>query len=54
MADFIDAISLRIAELLDESVVVNDAEAFKARQYSAEYQIIKKGKARRSAISMCL
>ncbi|MBK8767913.1 MAG: type I restriction endonuclease subunit R [Burkholderiaceae bacterium] len=40
----IDAISLRIAELLDESVVVNDAEAFKARQYSAEYQIIKKGK----------
>jgi type I restriction enzyme R subunit len=40
----IDAISMRIAELLDESVVVNDAEAFKARQYSAEYQIIKKGK----------
>ena len=40
----IDAISLKIAELLDESVVVNDAEAFKARQYSAEYQIIQKGK----------
>ena len=40
----IDASSQRIAELLDESVVVNDAEAFKARQYSAEYQIIKKGK----------
>ncbi len=40
----IDAASQRIAELLDESVVVNDAEAFKARQYSAEYQIIKKGK----------
>jgi type I restriction enzyme, R subunit len=40
----IDAISLRIAELLDESVVVNDAEAFTARQYSAEYQIIQKGK----------
>jgi type I restriction enzyme, R subunit len=40
----IDAASQRIAELLDESVVVNDAEAFKARQYSAEYQIIQKGK----------
>ena len=40
----IDAISMKIAELLDESVVVNDAEAFKARQYSAEYQIIQKGK----------
>ncbi|HEX2994092.1 MAG TPA: type I restriction enzyme endonuclease domain-containing protein [Anaerolineales bacterium] len=40
----IDAISLKIAELLDESVVVNDAEAFKARQYNAEYQVIQKGK----------
>ena len=40
----IDAISLKIANLLDESVVVNDAEAFKARQYNAEYQIIQKGK----------
>lgn len=40
----IDAISLKIAELLDESVVVNDAEAFTARQYQAEYQIIQKGK----------
>lgn len=40
----IDAVSLKIAELLDESVVVNDAEAFKARQYNAEYQIIQKGK----------
>lgn len=40
----IDAASRRIAELLDESVVVNDAEAFTARQYSAEYQIIQKGK----------
>lgn len=40
----IDAISLKIAELLDESVVVNDAEAFKAQQYSAEYKIIQKGK----------
>ncbi|MFM9913276.1 MAG: type I restriction endonuclease subunit R [Methylophilaceae bacterium] len=40
----IDAVSLKIAELLDESVVVNDAEAFKARQYNAEYKIIQKGK----------
>jgi type I restriction enzyme, R subunit len=40
----IDAISLKIAELLDESVVVNDAESFKARQHEAEYQIIQKGK----------
>lgn len=40
----IDAVSLRIASLLDESVVVNDAEAFTARQYNAEYKIIQKGK----------
>ncbi len=40
----IDAISLKIADLLDESVVVNEAETFKARQYNAEYQIIQKGK----------
>ncbi|MFH2210474.1 MAG: type I restriction endonuclease subunit R [Pseudomonadota bacterium] len=40
----IEAVSLKIAELLDESVVVNEAEAFKARQHSAEYQIIQKGK----------
>ena len=40
----IDEVSQRIAELLDESVVVNDAEAFTARQYQAEYQIIQKGK----------
>ena len=40
----INAVSLRIAELLDESVVVDDAEAFKARQHSTEYQIIQKGR----------
>lgn len=40
----IDAISLKIAELLDESIIVNDAEVFTARQYQAEYQIIQKGK----------
>lgn len=36
----IDKISLKIAELLDESVVVNDLEAFKVRQYNTEYRII--------------
>ena len=40
----IDAISLRIAELLDESVVVDSAEMLKAQQKDAEYQIIQKGK----------
>lgn len=40
----IDKISLKIAELLDESVVVNDSEAFKVRQYNAEYRIIQKDK----------
>lgn len=40
----IDVVSQRIAELLDESVVVNNADAFTARQYQAEYQIIQKGK----------
>ena len=40
----IDAISLKIAEFLDESVVVDGAEAHKAQQKDAEYQIIQKGK----------
>jgi type I restriction enzyme R subunit len=40
----IDAISLKIAELLDESVVVDGAEVLKAQQNDAEYQIIQKGK----------
>ncbi|NBQ68291.1 MAG: type I restriction endonuclease subunit R, partial [Nitrosomonadaceae bacterium] len=40
----IDAISLKIAELLDESVVVDGAEAHKAQQKDAEYQIVQKGK----------
>lgn len=40
----IDAISLKIAELLDESVVVDGADALKAKQNDAEYQIIQKGK----------
>ncbi len=40
----IDAISLKIAELLDESVVVDGAEVLKTQQNDAEYQIIQKGK----------
>ncbi len=40
----IESVSRKIAELLDESVVVNDADSFKAKQYSAEYKIIQKGK----------
>ena len=40
----IDAISLKIAELLDESVVVDGAGVLKAQQNDAEYQIIQKGK----------
>ncbi len=40
----IDAISRKIAELLDESVVVDDAKAFETRLNDAEYQIIQKGK----------
>jgi len=40
----VDAISLRIGELLDESVVVDNAEKFAAREHAAEYRIIKQGK----------
>ncbi|MDB5815579.1 MAG: type site-specific deoxyribonuclease, HsdR family [Rhodocyclales bacterium] len=40
----IDVVTQRISALLDESVVVDNAEAFTARQYQAEYQIIQKGK----------
>lgn len=35
----------RLTALLDESVVVDDAEAFTARQFEAEYQIVQRGKA---------
>lgn len=35
---------MKIAELLDESVVVDGAEVLKAQQKDAEYQIIQKGK----------
>ena len=40
----IDAVSQRIAELLDESVVVDDAEKFTTKEHQAEYQIVQKGK----------
>jgi type I restriction enzyme R subunit len=40
----IEAVSQRIAELLDESVVVDDADEFRQREYSAEYRIIQKGR----------
>lgn len=40
----VDAISQRIGELLDESVVVDNAEKFAAKEYESEYKIIAKGK----------
>ena len=40
----IDAVILRIGELLDESVVVDNAEKFAAKEYESEYKIIAKGK----------
>ena len=40
----IDMVSQRLVELLDESVVVNNAEKFTARQFEAEYKIIQKSK----------
>lgn len=41
----VDNAALRLAALLDESVVVDNAEAFKAKQFQAEYQIVQRGKA---------
>jgi type I restriction enzyme R subunit len=40
----IDAVSLKIAELLDESVVVDDTVKFPSKEQQAEYRIIQKGK----------
>ena len=40
----IEKVVQRIAELLDESVVVDNTEAFKAKEFEAQYQIIKRGK----------
>jgi type I restriction enzyme, R subunit len=40
----VDAAVRRLGELLDESVVVDKAETFKARQFDAEYKIVQRGK----------
>ena len=40
----VDDVSQRISELLDESVVVNDADKFMVKEHQAEYQIIQKGR----------
>lgn len=40
----IDTISQKISELLDESVVVDNAEKFAIKEHQAEYQIVQKGK----------
>ena len=40
----IGALSLRISELLDESVVVDNAEKFAVQEHSAEYRIVQQGK----------
>ena len=37
----IDAVGLRVAELLDESLVVHDANGFIAREHGAEYRIVQ-------------
>ncbi len=40
----IDKVSLRISELLDESVVVDNADKFIAETHAPEYRIVTKGK----------
>lgn len=40
----IDAISRKIADLLDESVVVDSTDTLKTRQNKPEYQIVQKGR----------
>jgi type I restriction enzyme, R subunit len=40
----IDVVSQKIAELLDESVVVDNAEKFAVKEHQAEYKIVQKGK----------
>ncbi|MDX2469242.1 MAG: HsdR family type I site-specific deoxyribonuclease [SAR324 cluster bacterium] len=40
----IEEVSLKIAELLDESVIVENEEKFKQQDFTAEYQILQKGK----------
>ncbi len=40
----IDAVCLKIADLLDESIVVDNAEGFSIQEHRAEWQIIQKGR----------
>lgn len=40
----VDAAVRRLGELLDESVVVDNAESFKVKQYEAEYKIVQRGR----------
>ena len=41
----VDSAVRRLGELLDESVVVDKAETFKAKQFDAEYKIVQRGRA---------
>lgn len=41
----IDAVAQKIEALLDASVVVDNAEAFSAKDFAAEYKIVQRGKA---------
>ncbi|MDZ8119178.1 type I restriction endonuclease subunit R [Pontiella agarivorans] len=41
----IDEVIRKVGELLDESLVVDDAEKFSAKEHQAHYQIVRKGKA---------
>lgn len=40
----IDQVAQRVSELLDESVVANNAEGFQAREFEAQYRIVKRGR----------
>ncbi len=40
----IDKVAQRVSELLDQSVVVNNAEGFQAREFEAQYRIVKRGR----------
>ena len=40
----IDSITQKISELLDESVVVDNAETFAVKEHQAEYKIVQKGR----------
>jgi type I restriction enzyme, R subunit len=41
----VESVVNRLSELLDESVVVDKAETFKAKNFDAEYKIVQRGKA---------